>query len=114
MRAGHRWLLLGDYHQLPPYRINDFKNALGLGTIDGQNSIAALDQVTAHLEQLQSREPRLVDREWIRYWQALDDEEGKERFRIRTAKDWLTTFEKIYNMLWVANKRRKTTDRSIG
>src|SRR3954451_25348616 len=54
LQCGHRWLLIGDQSQLPPYRLKTFQEALN-----------KLDEVAAALEQLPSRGGGLVNRDFI-------------------------------------------------
>jgi len=58
LQAGHRWLLIGDQKQLPPYRDEDYQKAIG-----------NLEAVAAALEDLPAGGGGLVDFDWIRSWQ---------------------------------------------
>lgn len=83
MQAGHRWLLIGDQKQLPPYRFKDY-----------WDGIDQLEQAVVALQLLPDRGANLVDFDWIRAWQdqsALDRNTFKDY-----ARSWLNTFERIF------------------
>lgn len=105
MQAGHRWVLIGDQNQLPPYRMDDYKVA-----------IENLEDVVMALQNLPQNGGGLLDRDWINRWQALDDNE-KEEFK-GFSKRWLPTFETIYEQCSIAPKGShsptKTLHESIG
>ncbi|WP_390622876.1 AAA domain-containing protein [Ralstonia syzygii] len=84
LQVGHRWLLLGDQAQLPPYRINDY--AAG---------IEQLGQVVEALSDLTSQQ--LVDRDWVGRWsrQSVQDQADFQEF----CKTWLRTFGTLFNQL---------------
>jgi hypothetical protein len=67
LQAGHRWLLIGDHKQLPPYRFKDYREG-----------IDALDEVVAALEGLPARAGNLVDTDWVRSWRDRKPEERAE------------------------------------
>lgn len=69
LQTGHRWLLIGDQNQLPPYRQPDF--------------LWALD----HLTEICGTDPDLR-----RFWEALDDKPGF----VSNAKSWLFFFRELY------------------
>ncbi|MFD5031813.1 AAA domain-containing protein [Streptomyces sp. NPDC058405] len=83
LQAGHRWLLIGDQKQLPPYRDKDY--------LDAVNS---LDQVVEALDSLPDGAARLLDRDFIRMWRDWDESERKEF--IDYSKHWLKVFERIF------------------
>jgi serine/threonine protein kinase len=84
LQVGHRWLLLGDQAQLPPYRINDY--------VEG---IEQLGQAVEALSDLTSQQ--LVDREWVGRWsrQSAQDQADFQEF----CKTWLRTFGTLFNQL---------------
>jgi hypothetical protein len=55
LQAGHRWLLIGDPNQLPPYRFEDY-----------QKGIERLDEAVDWLEKLPIQSRALIDLDWIR------------------------------------------------
>ena len=83
LQAGHRWLLIGDHLQLPPYRFTDYRDG-----IDG------LDDAVAALERLRDRAGDLLDRDWIREWQNRNADE-RSQFK-EYARRWLNTFERVF------------------
>jgi KaiC/GvpD/RAD55 family RecA-like ATPase len=96
LQAGHRWLLIGDHKQLPPYRNKDYR--------DG---IDALDEVVAALEDLPERAGNLLDFDWIRSWR---DRAPEERTEFKDyARKWLKTFETIYEYCSIATGIVKRT-----
>ena len=83
LQAGHRWLLIGDHKQLPPYRIEDYREG-----------IDNLDDVADALEGLRERAGRLLDTEWVRGWR---DRTPEQRLEFQDyARRWLKTFERIF------------------
>lgn len=80
LQAGHRWLLIGDHKQLPPYRFKDYR--------DG---IDSLDDAIAALEELPQRAGGLLDVEWIRAYRDRDAN-TREEFK-EYVRRWLNTFE---------------------
>jgi len=84
LQVGHRWLLLGDQAQLPPYRINDYAKG-----------IDQLGQAVDVLSDLTSQQ--LVDRDWIGRWtkQSAQDQADFQEF----CKTWLRTFGTLFNHL---------------
>ena len=84
LQAGHRWLLIGDHKQLPPYRFTDYRDG-----IDG------LDDAVAALERLPERAGGLVDLDWIRDWQNRNADE-RSQFK-EYARRWLNTFERVFD-----------------
>jgi len=84
LQVGHRWLLLGDQAQLPPYRINDYAEG-----------IDQLNQAVEALSGLTSQQ--LVDRDWLARWsrQLAQDQADFQEF----CKTWLRTFGTLFNQL---------------
>jgi serine/threonine protein kinase len=104
LQAGHRWLLLGDHKQLPPYRYDDF-----------EDGIEALDEAVEILNQLSGRNRKLVDLNWVFAWRDRKEEE-KKAFK-EYALLWLKSFERIYNILSDevhGGSARLTLDKSVG
>ena len=83
LNAGHRWLLIGDHKQLPPYRFEDY--ILGL---------KSLNQVVDALEKLPNSASYLLDFDWIRAWKDKDDSEVKSYSEYFIDK--MNTFDYIY------------------
>lgn len=83
LQAGHRWLLIGDHQQLPPYRYTDYHNALDHLT-DGVEALWALPD----------RAGGLLDQDWLVSWQGLTNEQ-REEFR-SYAKNWLNVFRTVH------------------
>lgn len=84
LQAGHRWLLIGDHRQLPPYRFMEYSGG-----------IQQLDEVVEALRLLPDAAGGLLDYDWIRNWND-GSEEQREDFKLY-AKAWLTTFERIFD-----------------
>lgn len=96
LQAGHRWLLIGDHKQLPPYRFKDYREG-----------IDALDEAVAALEDLPERAGNLLDTEWVRAWR---DRAGEERAEFKEyARRWLNTFERIFEYCSIATGTKKLT-----
>lgn len=83
--AGHRWLLIGDHAQLPPYRHEDYKAAF-----------ADLPSVVDYLWSMQRdrRSSGLVDVKWLHDWEMKSQSERQEA--VRFADRWLETFHQIF------------------
>ncbi|WP_426504739.1 AAA domain-containing protein [Dactylosporangium sp. McL0621] len=81
---GHRWLLIGDPKQLPPYRIEDYEKA-----------VAALDTTVAALDALPGP-TRNVDREVLLGWRDRTPER-RTKFQEYCTR-WLRTFEKLHKL----------------
>ncbi len=96
LQAGHRWLLIGDHKQLPPYRYKDYR--------DG---IDALDDAVSALEELPDRAGNLLDTDWVRSWRERDPSERAE-FK-EYARRWLNTFGRIFDYCSVATGTLKLT-----
>lgn len=106
LQAGHRWLLIGDHNQLPPYRYEDY--------LDG---LQALDSVVEALQALPDNASNLLDWEWVSTWRERSQEE-REEFK-SYARDWLKTFKRAFEHCSVAVGRgdagqRLTTETSEG
>jgi serine/threonine protein kinase len=101
LQTGHRWLLLGDHKQLPPYSFEDFED--GLDQLDG--AVAALQKLPDRI---------LVDDAWIRLWSDSTPED-KARFK-QYAERWLKTFKELFRRLEIVrgSQGRVTRDASIG
>jgi AAA domain len=84
LQAGHRWLLIGDQHQLPPYRYEDY--------LDG---VQELDKVVEALQKLPDNASGLLDWEWANSWRDRDEQQRRE-FQ-EYAKDWLKTFKGVFD-----------------
>jgi hypothetical protein len=98
--AGHRWLLIGDQNQLPPYRFEDYSNL-----------IDHLDEAIEALNGL-GLGPALLDFEWVQRWRALETPEHRQSFK-SYATTWLNTFTQIFDYCHQATGR-KTTARALG
>jgi hypothetical protein len=83
LQSGHRWLLIGDQNQLPPYRYKNFRDALD-----------SLDEVVGALERLPGRGGGLVDIEFAKLWNSLEEQEKQERRNFWLP--WLSVFEQIF------------------
>jgi len=101
LQAGHRWLLIGDHKQLPPYRINDYARGLTI-----------LDDAAEALRNL-PRASSLVDYDWLRTWRDKPAQQ-REDFT-KYAEQWLNTFEKIFkNSSRAFGVEKITVNKSIG
>ena len=83
LQAGHRWLLIGDQKQLPPYRDEDY-----------QKAISNLEAVAAALEDLPAGGSGLVDFDWTRSWRERTDEEKIDFTSY--VQQWRKTFARIF------------------
>jgi hypothetical protein len=83
LQAGHRWLLIGDHKQLPPYRFEDYRAGLD-----------NLNDVVRALEALPNNASGLLDWEWTRTWRDRSPTE-REQFRA-FAIEWLKSFERAF------------------
>lgn len=102
LQAGHRWLLLGDQKQLPPFNIDEY--------VAG---IAALEDSVQSLLKLPNN--KLVDRQWAARWQDYDEAEKKEFQVFCTA--WAWTFRNLFEALSdnvFGDQEKTTVDSSIG
>jgi serine/threonine protein kinase len=81
---GHRWLLIGDPKQLPPYRIEDYEKA-----------VAELGATVAALEALEAPNTN-VDREVLLGWRDRTEDQRHE-FQ-QYCKRWLRLFEQLHKL----------------
>jgi serine/threonine protein kinase len=98
LQAGHRWLLLGDHKQLPPFRFDDFKRG-----------IEVLDEVVQHLDSLPDR--AFLDVDWIKRWRDKDSEAEKRLFQ-QYVNRWLKTFEQLFKTLRTVHAEPKVTTKT--
>jgi hypothetical protein len=84
MFLGHRWLLIGDPKQLPPYRIEDYDKA-----------IAELGSTVHALDQLQAPN-RNVDRDFVHGWRDRTEEQRQDFQKYCTR--WLRVFEYLHKL----------------
>ena len=96
LQAGHRWLLIGDHKQLPPYRFRDYREG-----------IDSLKKAVAALEELPDRAGGLLDIDWIQSWRDREPE-LQEIFK-EYARRWLNSFETIFDYCSVATGSKKHT-----
>lgn len=96
LHAGHRWLLIGDHKQLPPYRFRDYRDGLDV-----------LDDAVAALEALPGQAGGLLDRDWLRAWRDKAPEQ-REEFK-EYAREWLNTFERVFEYCSVATGEERIT-----
>lgn len=90
LQAGHRWLLIGDQKQLPPYRDDDY-----------QAAISNLEAVASALEDLPAGGGGLVDYDWIRAWQERAPDQKIEFTAY--VQQWRKTFARIYEQCELAS-----------
>lgn len=89
LQAGHRWLLIGDHNQLPPYRYEDYLRGLD-----------SLDYGVEALQALPDAGPGVLDWDWVSSWK---DKTAEERAAFQGyAKDWLKTFKRTFEHCQVA------------
>ncbi|MEV5721795.1 AAA domain-containing protein [Amycolatopsis mediterranei] len=105
LQAGHRWLLIGDHNQLPPYRYEDYLRG-----------VDALDEVVEALQALPYAGPGVLDWEWVSSWR---DKTAEDRTAFQSyAKDWLKTFKRTFELCQVAvgqgDAGQRLTDDSAG
>ncbi|MCF0093942.1 AAA domain-containing protein [Micromonospora sp. MH99] len=84
MFLGHRWLLIGDPKQLPPYRIEDYDKA-----------IAELGSTVHALDQLQAPNKN-IDRDFVHGWRDRTEEQKQEFQKYCTR--WLRLFERLHKL----------------
>jgi hypothetical protein len=104
LQAGHRWLLIGDHKQLPPYRFENYRDAL-----------ADLEGVVGSLRRLPMRGGGLIDDDWIRDWEDSTPEQ-KEEFTALALR-WLETFRSLFERCEEASgsvASSRTTVTSVG
>ena len=101
MQAGHRWVLVGDYLQLPPYRKDDFESAF-----------IKLDEAAKNLDMLVTgSDRRLVDDDWLKEWQLPEAsrQSGHQKFQEFCVAN-INTFREIFRRTWqVGNLRTRTS-----
>jgi hypothetical protein len=85
LQMGHRWLLIGDHKQLPPYR---FESQLA--------GISSLDQVVSALDDLWGIGATLKDLDWIKSWGEMSTADQTE-FK-QYASSWLNAFQRIFSL----------------
>lgn len=85
LQTGHRWVLIGDQNQLPPYRFNDFLQAS-----------EHLDDVMEALARLPDRAGGLVDLDLVQKWRDLSGEEKDARLELW--RQWLPVFARLYRV----------------
>lgn len=83
LQTGHRWLLIGDQDQLPPYRIEDFRDAL-----------SRLDESFQALQDLPDRGGNQVDVELALRWRRLEPDERESRRQLWL--QWLPFFRQLH------------------
>lgn len=81
---GHRWLLIGDPMQLPPYRIEDY-----------QKAVAELDATVSALESLDGA-VSLLDRDFLRQWRERT--EGQRTEFKAYCQAWLRVFLQLHKL----------------
>ncbi|MGW3447195.1 AAA domain-containing protein [Streptomyces sp. NPDC001076] len=84
LSLGHRWLLIGDPKQLPPYRIEDY-----------QSAVSTMDETVAALERMEGL-GKLLDRELLNAWRARTDEQRTQFGEY--CKEWLKLFENLHGL----------------
>jgi hypothetical protein len=87
LQAGHRWVLIGDSRQLPPYRYEDFERAL-----------KSIHKVNNDLQELRKSTTGLVDYAWLNWWERLSKTD-QQKFASEFAPAWLPTFSQISQTL---------------
>lgn len=104
LQAGHRWLLIGDHNQLPPYRFENYRDAL-----------SDLEGVVAALRRLPMRGGGLIDDDWMRQWEDSTPEQ-KQEFTSLSIR-WLETFRSLFERCEQASgsdESSRTTVTSVG
>ncbi|SED03780.1 AAA domain-containing protein [Streptomyces sp. PAN_FS17] len=84
LSLGHRWLLIGDPKQLPPYRIEDY-----------QSAVSTMDETVAALERMEGL-GKLLDRELLNAWRARTDEQRTQFGEY--CKEWLKLFLQLHRL----------------
>jgi hypothetical protein len=97
LQAGHRWLMIGDHKQLPPYRFRDYRQGIDF-----------LDGCVAALEALPERAANLLDFEWTKSWWEKTPEE-RAAFQ-EYARTWLNTFERVFELCGTASGIERLTE----
>ena len=89
LQTAHRWLLLGDYKQLPPYRYDDFKKGL-----------KQIETVVNALDGLPGFDTSLVDYNWIDEWRDRQEKSPQKSSEFSDySLRWLETFKTINGTL---------------
>ncbi|UYO46587.1 AAA family ATPase [Rhodopseudomonas palustris] len=102
LQMGHRWLLIGDHKQLPPYRFEDHENA-----------IKQLDEVARGLQALPGLNYKTLDLEWLRWWSELESHE-RDDFK-KYVDRWLNAFKQFFSSCSRSSgEDRVTTCESVG
>ena len=101
LQAGHRWLLIGDHSQLPPYRYEDY-----LGGVE------ALNSVVDALQSLPENASGLLDWEWVTSWRERTPEQRREFQEYAT--DWLRTFKRAFEHCAAVVPSSKPEERETG
>ena len=83
LQTGHRWVLIGDQNQLPPYRFSDFREGL-----------LALDGIVKSLLDLPERAGGLVDVDLLQSLRDMDQLERAERRDLWLS--WLPVFGQLH------------------
>ena len=83
LQTGHRWVLIGDQNQLPPYRFHDFRKGL-----------LALDETVGSLLSLPERAGGLVDTELLQGIREMEDADKSERRELWLT--WLPLFGQLH------------------
>lgn len=95
LQLGHRWLLIGDNKQLPPFRYTDFYQA-----------VQRLDEVADALGDLKGSYG-LIDREWLDEWSSLDESERQSFCEYSLAR--LFAFKHFFDLCSQATGQEKVT-----
>ena len=102
LQAGHRWLLIGDHKQLPPYRFKDYREG-----------IDSLETAVNALDALPQGAGGLLDIEWIQSWKDREDEQ-QEEFK-EYARRWLNSFERVFEYCsFATGLEKRTLDQADG
>jgi len=83
LQTGHRWVLIGDQNQLPPYRYQDFRTGL-----------VSLEECVRALLALPERAGGLVDTDLLQSIRDMDAAERAERRELWLA--WLPVFGQLH------------------
>jgi hypothetical protein len=95
LQTGHRWLLLGDHKQLPPFRMEAF-----------QRAEEALDDAVKSLSDLPDR--GFIDVDWLQRWREKESPEEKRLFG-QFVKRWFPTFARLFSTLRVIHGEARVT-----
>jgi KaiC/GvpD/RAD55 family RecA-like ATPase len=83
LQTGHRWVLIGDQNQLPPYRFTDFRKGL-----------LALNETVSSLLKLPERAGGLIDLDLLQSLRDMDQVELAERRDLWLS--WLPVFGQLH------------------